>query len=408
MKALMADFSIGREVWDRLRSKVLRKGGSSNGLSLELVDIPGPEPISPQWVKIRSVMSGISDMDLGMIVNSDPSPLGGFVSFPFIPGNENLGIVTDCGDDVRGIELGERVVVNPLLSCEPRNVEPLCASCARGQPSACRNFTRGVLSPGMIIGACRDTGGGWGDSFIAHKSQVRTLPHSMESDQSILIPEFTRALRAVLQNPPGPGDRVMVVGGGSLGLLLMEALRLLGYQGDAVLAVEHPFEVEVARKLGHRDVVMFHSAGAAYEEVAEALEARVHFPEMGRITLEGGADLIYETTGLRSCIEDALNFVSEGKKLVLVGMSEPNGLDLGPVWFKDVNIRGTTFSGTETYNGEITTTFDVAMELATRNDLPARELVTHEFALSDYRNAVTVLADRGMHKAIKGIFRHVV
>jgi threonine dehydrogenase-like Zn-dependent dehydrogenase len=230
----------------------------------------------------------------------------------------------------------------------------------------------------------------------------------MESDQAILIPEFTRALRAVLQNPPAPGDRVMVVGGGSLGLLVMEALRQLGHQRDVWLAVEHPFEVEMARNLGYRDIVMFHGAGAAYEEVAEALEARVHFPEVGRITLEGGADLIYETTGLRHCIEDALNFAAEGKKLVLVGMSEPKGLDLGPVWFKDVSISATTFSGSETFNGEITTTFDVAMELAAQHELPSGELVTHEFALEDYRNAVTVLADRGTHKAIKVIFRHVV
>ena len=408
MKALMADFSIGREVWDRLRSKVLRQGGSSNGLSLELVEIPEPEPLSSQWVKIRTIMSGISDMDLGMIVNCDPSPLGGFVSFPFVPGNENLGIVTDCGDDVKGIELGERVVVNPLLSCEPRGIEPLCASCARGQPSACRHFSQGVLSPGMIIGACRDTGGGWADSFVAHKSQVRTLPQSMESGQAILIPELTRALRAVLQNPPSPGDRVMVVGGGSLGLLLMESFRLLGHQGEIWLAVEHPFEMDVARNLGYRDVVMFHGAGAAYEEIAEALEAKVHFPQMGRVTLEGGADLVYETTGLKQCIEDALNFTAEGKKVVLVGMSEPSGLDLGPVWFKDVSISGTTFSGTETFEGEITTTFDVAMELVTRNDLPSDKLVTHEFKLEDYRNAVSVLADRGPHKAVKAIFRHVV
>jgi threonine dehydrogenase-like Zn-dependent dehydrogenase len=408
MKAVTVNFSIGREMWDGFKSKLLGKGHRFNGLSLNLEEVPEPKLVSPEWVKIRTILSGISDMDEGMIVHQDPSRFGAFLSFPFVPGNENLGIVTEVGDNVRGIEPGERVVVDPLLSCERRGVEPLCPSCSRGTPSSCRSFDAGLLGPGVMIGACRDTSGGWGDSFIAHRSQVRVVPNSMESEQAILIPEFTRALRAVLQSPPSPGDRVLIVGAGSLGLLTLEALTLVGSEAQISITAEHSFEAELAEKLGASQVVWGHGPGTVYEEVAAILDATVRYPEVGKITLRGGADLVYETTGRTAMIEDAMGFTGEGKRLVLLGINQPAGFDVSGLWFKDIKLTGSSFSGRESFNGEISGTFDIAMDLAARHGLPHKEILTHRFGLADHAAAVSVLADRANRKAVKAVFHHVV
>jgi threonine dehydrogenase-like Zn-dependent dehydrogenase len=408
MKAVTVNFSLGKEMWDGFKSKVLGKGRRFNGLSLSLDDVPEPKLVSPEWVKIRTILSGISDMDEGMIVNQDPSRFGAFLSFPFVPGNENLGIVTEVGENVRGIEPGERVVVDPLLSCERRGVEPLCPSCLRGVPSSCRSFDSGVLGPGVMIGACKDTAGGWGDSFIAHQSQVRVVPHSMESEQAIFIPEFTRALRAVLQFPPSPGDRVLIVGAGSLGLLTLEALLLVGSEAQISIVAEHSFQAELAEKIGAPEVVWGHGPGTVYEEVAAILGATVRYPEVGRVTLRGGADLVYETTGRTAQVEDAIGFAGEGKRLVLLGINQPAGFDVSGLWFKDIQLVGTAFSGRETYNGEIGSTFDIAMDLVTQHGLPHREILTHRFGLTDHASAVSVLADRANRKTIKAVFHHVV
>lgn len=408
MNAIVASFSLTREMWHRLSSRVRGGNGRARGLSLSLVESPEPGLISSQWVKIRTIMSGVSDMDEALILNQDLSPFGAFLSFPFVPGNENLGIVTDAGADVHGIEPGERVVVDPVLSCERRGVEPLCPSCARGEPSCCRNFAAGILGPGIMIGACRDTSGGWADSFVAHATQVHPIPPSMESDQAILVPEFTRAVRAVLRHPPGPGDRVIIVGAGSLGLLTMHTIRVLGHRNQVTLVAEHSFEAESAQKLGASEVVTEVTPGAMYEEVADLVGGAVRYPEVGRVTMQGGADLVYETTGHKRCMEDALSFTGEGKKLVLMGISEPSGLDLTSLWFKGVQIRGTVFSGTENYQGEITSTFDIAMDLAEHHGLPYKEIVTHKVRLLDYQKAFQALAYRSTSKAIKVVFQHVV
>jgi len=408
MKALVANFSLGREVWDRFKAKMFGNAGGPHALSLELAEVPEPSIIGSQWVKIRTVMSGISGMDESLFVHQDISPFAAFLSFPYIPGHENLGLVTEAGRDVQGIEEGERVVVDPVLSCRPRGVTPLCPSCVRGDPSTCRNFDKGVLAPGILIGACRDTGGGWSDSFIAHRSQVRVLPQNMESDHAILIPEFTRAVRAVLQHPPAPTDSVIVVGARPLGCLTAIALRLLGHGGKVLMVAEHPLGPELDGKFGDSQVTLSLGVDLAYEEVAQFVKGAIRYPEVGRITVEGGADIVYETTGTGENIEHALRFTGEGKKLVLMDMNQPSGFDFAPLWFKGVKIFGTLFSGRDSYKQGVLETFDIALGLASTEGVFFNELVTHKFRLEEHRSAFETLKNRFANNALKVIFQHVV
>ncbi|MFH0825006.1 MAG: alcohol dehydrogenase catalytic domain-containing protein [Pseudomonadota bacterium] len=408
VKAILADFSVGREVLNRLTSSVFRRTAGSNPLSFHLTEVPDPLPITSQWVKVRTIISGISDLDEALIIHGDTSPLGGYESFPFVPGNENLGIITDAGKDVTGIDIGERVVVNPLLSCTPRGIEPVCRSCASGELSACMNFDKGVVGKGAVIGACKDTGGGWADSFVCHRSQIRTVPQSMESDEAALIPEFARAVQAVLRHLPAPGERVLVVGGGSLGQLTHLALRLMVPDLKPTMVVDNPFEAEVAKRLGAVGVTVSVEPGDMYEQIAELFGGKVRFPEVGRISLEGGADLVYETTGKKRFVEDALRFTAEGRRTVLMNLFEPAGADLTPLWFKRVNVYGSLFSGMATYKGATVNAFDVALALAESSGLPYKDLVTHNYRLEEYKQAFSAIGDRITSKAVKVVFRHVV
>jgi threonine dehydrogenase-like Zn-dependent dehydrogenase len=408
MKALLANYSLGREVWDRFKSKFRKQADGSHAVSIELAHVPEPTLVGPQWVKIRSILSGISSMDEGLFLRHDPSVFAPFLSFPFIPGNEVMGIVTDMGDRVEGVELGQRVVVNPLLSCEPRGVTPLCPSCSSGHPSACRSFSKGSVGPGVAIGACADVGGGWGDELLAHSSQVRAIPPEIESEQAILAPEFTRAVRAVLQFPPKPGDRVMVMGAGSLGLLTLIAIRALGHNPDMIVVAEHSFEADLVRSISNATVVMAHAAGASYEEVAAFVKGTVRYPEVGRLTIEGGADIVYETTGMQDRMEDAIRFVGERKQLVLMNPTHTLGFDMAPLWLKQVKMHGTLFSGRESYEGQTRETFDVAMELLASASLPVNDIITHRVRMEDFRQGLSTLADRSTSKAVKVVLTHVV
>ncbi len=408
MKALVAKFSLGREVWDRFKSRLFSRPTESQALSLELTEIPEFSIIGSQWVKIRTIMSGISGMDESLFIHNDLSPYAAFLSFPFIPGHENLGLVIQTGRDVDGIEEGERVILDPVLSCRPRGVNPPCPSCARGEPSACRNFDKGLLGPGILIGACRDTGGGWSDGFIAHRSQVRVLPQDMESDHAILVPEFTRAVRAVLQHPPSPGDSVIVVGARPLGCLTAMALRLLHPNVNVLMVEEYPLPTDLQAKFSDSHVTLSLGIDLAYEEVAQFVKGAVRYPEVGRLTMEGGADLVYETTGTGENIEHALRFTGEGKKLVLLDMNRPMGFDFSPLWLKNIRIFGTLFSGRDSYKQGVLETFDIALGLASMESVSFGELITHKFRLEDYHSAFQTLKDRSSNNAMKVIFQHVM
>lgn len=408
MKAITVDFSLGREAWDRVKATIFQRGEDSRGLSVELAEIPEPDLPGPRWVKIRSVLSGISLMDESLVLNRDPACFGAFLSFPFVPGNENVGIITETGKEVKGLELGERVVVDPLLSCVPRGIQPPCPSCSQGEPTHCTNFAAGLPGPGMVIGGCRDTAGGWGDYFVAHESQLRVLPHHLETDHAIMVPELVRALKAVLKHPPAANDRVVVVGAGPLGLLTLLSLRALGHDPKLLVVTEHAFEADIVRRTANAQVVLSHGPGTVYDEVAEFVGGKVQYPSAGRITLAGGADLVYETTGNKAHIEEALRFAGEGRKAVLIGMKDASGFDMTPLWLKGVKLEGVGFSGTAFYEGSLRNLFDVAMDVVCRKDLSLGELVTHRFRPADYRKAFSTVENRLAGKALKVLFQHVV
>jgi L-iditol 2-dehydrogenase len=105
------------------------------------------------------------------ILNDSPAT-SPFVSFPFTIGHEIVGGITEAGSQVNGLKKGDQVVIDPILSCESRGIQHPCPPCLNGDYSLCVNKNKGNLSPSLLIGACRDTGGGWSSYIVVNKSQV--------------------------------------------------------------------------------------------------------------------------------------------------------------------------------------------------------------------------------------------
>ena len=117
-------------------------------------------------------LSGISGSDLGAITGSASLYFSALVSMPFVPGHEVVGeLLDDCGD----LPKGTRVVLDSVLACAARGVDP-CPGCAAGQQNRCDHVTVGGLRPGLQTGFCADTGGGWGAELVAHRSQLHAVP----------------------------------------------------------------------------------------------------------------------------------------------------------------------------------------------------------------------------------------
>ncbi|MFQ5350535.1 MAG: amidohydrolase family protein, partial [Thermoanaerobaculia bacterium] len=84
---------------------------------------------------------------------------------------------------------------------------------------------RGRIAPGLLIGGCRDTGGGWGEYFVASAGRVHHVPDEIDDDEASLVEPFSVCLRPALEHRPEPGDLVVVLGAGMIGLMSVAALK---------------------------------------------------------------------------------------------------------------------------------------------------------------------------------------
>ncbi|MGH9303623.1 MAG: alcohol dehydrogenase catalytic domain-containing protein, partial [Acidimicrobiales bacterium] len=151
MKALVCERNIGRFAAARVASSVLGSGRGVGVGPLTLSEIDPPEPKGPGWTRLSPRLSGICGSDLATLDGRSSRYFEQIVSFPFVPGHE---IVADA---VGGRFDGSRVVVEPVLGCEARGLEPPCDACAAGHKGSCERISFGALSPGLQTGYCADT-----------------------------------------------------------------------------------------------------------------------------------------------------------------------------------------------------------------------------------------------------------
>lgn len=123
-------------------------------LPFGLHDVDDAKLVRPDWVITRPLLSGVcgsetklvlGDFDTGDIDN----PMAAFSSIPHIPGHEVVAEVMTLGPAATGLEVGQRVLLNPWLTCGPRGVDPPCPACQSGDLNLCWSFTEGALGPGV-------------------------------------------------------------------------------------------------------------------------------------------------------------------------------------------------------------------------------------------------------------------
>ncbi len=367
-------------------------------------DVASPDLPGDRWVRIRTRLGGICGSDLG-IVGLEASPsTSPFSSFPFVLGHESVGTIDACGAAVRGVGTGDRVTVNPLLCCESRNVTPPCAACASGRHSRCAHFTDGALAPGMFIGTTRGLGGSWGEYFVAHESQLVRVDDAVSDAGAVLTEPFACCVHAVRAMLPAPGQRVLVIGAGTMGLLMVAALRAIAPDTNVIVLARHPFQARHATSLGAWRVVM--ARGDYLAELADVAGTRLLQPILGRPIGIGGVDGAYVCTSGTRGVEDAMRFTRAGGSIVLLGNATTlKGLDWTPLWIKELTFKGTLAYGSHTHGGASTHAFVEAASLVASGRAPVASLVTHEFPLARYRDALSEARAKGHGDSVKVVFR---
>lgn len=404
MKAVQLIESIPRYLLTKAVGAVYPPVFSSPPAMLQYREVPEPALPGPQWVKIKTRYGGICGSDMNTIFLKDSPALSAFTSFPFTLGHENVGIIAEVGHQVKGFAPGDRVVAEPLLPCVTRGIEEPCEFCQRGEFSLCQNFAEGDLSPGLGIGACRDTGGSWGPCFVAHQSQLFSVPENVSDENALMVEPFSVALHAVMRNFPDDDDTVLVIGAGVIGLCTVAALRTLGSGARVIIVAKYPFQGEMARRFG-ADEVIYLREGDYFQAVAEATGGKLYKPVLGKRVLVGGADIVYECVGSASSIDDSLRLTRSGGIVVLVGLAAiPKRVDWTPIWLNELTVKGSFWCSMETVQGQRVRTFQLALEWMAEGKPDLAPMVTHRFRLDDYKRALAITADKGQHRVVKSVF----
>lgn len=401
MKALRSSFSVPQYLLLSLLGRVSRAFYYKGPLrTIRLVNMPVPELPGEDWVKIKTILAGMCGSNIHGIMLEDSPAWTPFVSMPNVPGHEVCGEVVEVGKKVKNVKTGDVVTVCPHLNCKVRGIENECDACREGL-SCCENPTEGVLGPGLTIDTCSKTVGAFAEYLVAHQSQVFPVTGKLSPESAVMIEPFAIGLQAVFDNMPRPNDSVLVIGGGVIGNMIIQAIRALGIKCDITLAASSKTAAQLAEKSGVDHVVPF---DAVKKSAVQTTGAKEYKPALGETILMGGYDKIFDCLATSKTLNTAMRSVKTGGVISVVGISNELKLDPVPFWLKLVTMKGTLYYGYTRWKGAKTHMFNIAIDLAARRKAKLDHLISHRFLLDDYADAVRVNVNKGKYNTVKTVF----
>lgn len=318
---------------------------------IEVRDEP-PAPLGPADVRIRVRRTGLCGSDIHAFLGTHP-----FRKPPMVLGHELTGVVVEAGGTVSRLRAGDRVAVEPQITCGA------CDPCRRGAANVCsRKVVLGTTPwPGSLA-----------ETVVVPERTAYPLPDALDDVDGALVEPLAVGVHAARVAGVGLGDRVAVLGAGPIGLACGAAARQAG--AGPLLAVDlQPRNLELAAALGATAVATPAEAEAAARQAFGA----------------HGADVVFVGVGKSSVVEQALRVLRRaGGRVVLVALFDE------PVTVGDpFTIVGAEAAlvGSQMY---LPRDIETAIELLAARRVEFRKTVSHEVPLERAGDAFRLLLDR--------------
>jgi threonine dehydrogenase-like Zn-dependent dehydrogenase len=384
-----------------MRALVFGDAEDPGGLPLSLLELEDPPLPGPGWVHVRTRMTGICGSDSKQVLmdfgEGDPSDnaMTAMISFPQVLGHEVVG---------QRVDTGERVVLNPWLSCEPRGISPVCPACAVGDLSLCWNFTEGQLAPGIHTGNSKDAPGGFATVFPAHTSMLHAVPDAIPDEVAVLADPFSVALHAITRTPPPHGGKVVVHGVGALGTCAVAILQALHPDVEVLAIARFAHQAELARAFG-ATVIDHEPAEQVLEAIATWSGSVLRRPWLGLpMAYPGHVDVVYDTIGTPQTVEMGVRVLASRGALVELGVNPPGRFEWTPLYFKEIRLVGSNAFGFEDVEGRRQHAIAHYLDLVGQGRVDVSRMLTHTFPLEKWRDAFAAVADQGSSGALKVAF----
>lgn len=278
---------------------------------LRFEKVPVPET-KPGWVKVRPKFCGICGTDLheylggnNLIPSDTPHPIT-LETAPLTIGHEFSGIVEEVGEGVTHVKKGDRVCIQPII------YEGDCRACKRGLVNCCdKNGFIGLSG----------WGGGMADFTTAPASAIKLLPDNVSLEVGALIEPLAVGWHAVAISPYKDGDSVLVLGGGPIGLSVVQALIGKGCKNIIVSEVSRQRRAFASQFGAH------HVVDPTAKDVVEEVE---------RLTNGQGADVGFDAAGVQIAVDTAFKAIKARGTLVNIAVWEKRStLNMNDIVFRE-------------------------------------------------------------------------
>ncbi len=301
-------------------------------------------------VLIRVRASALCGSDLHIFKGKHPS-----VPLPATIGHEFSGDVEAVGEAVTGVKVGDRVTVEPCVSCG------VCEACRRGAYGSCD----------QLLFVYRQGDGAMADYVTVKASCVFPLPEALSYEAGALMEPLAVAVHAVRRAEVSLGDKVLVLGAGAIGLMVAALCRRMGAT-EVIVTDYSDFRLRMAMTLGATRTVN-PGAGDSLEEI------------VGKATGGLGVDKALECVGRQETFVQAMELLRKQGLATIVGIFEQTEITIPVMRIVNKEIR---IQGAQGYCWD----FPIALTMAREMDLEA--LVTHTFPLAGLQQALETALDR--------------
>ena len=315
----------------------------------QVVEVEPPK-VAAGGALVRVAFAGICGSDMH-IIHGDNA----FVRFPRITGHEFAGVVEAVGEGVTDVAVGARVCVDPVISCGS------CYPCRIGRPNVCSSLE--------VIGVHRN--GGFEELVAVPAENLHKLPDHIGLDAAALVEPYTIAANVLDRMQPHPGDRLMILGAGVIGLTILQMALAKGIEEVIVTDVINE-RLAAAKQLGATQV--FNSREQDVEKEVLAL------------TQGEGVPLIADAACVPALLPQMLRLASPAGRIGLLGFSvQPSELVQLEVIKKELTLVGSRLNNRK---------FPEVLKLMASGQLDPLALVSHRLPLSDMPSAIDMLDHR--------------
>jgi 2-desacetyl-2-hydroxyethyl bacteriochlorophyllide A dehydrogenase len=304
---------------------------------------PGPGEV---LIGVRA--ASICGSDLHIYQGKHPS-----APLPSAIGHEIAGVVLQTGSEVSALKPGDRVCVEPVVTCGE------CFFCQRGAYHLCTK----------ISFQYRTGQGGFAPYFIAPERWTFRLPDHISDQEGALMEPLAVAVHAVRQAEIRPGHSVAIFGAGAIGLMTLQAARAAG-AGPIFVIDTNEFRLEMARKFGAAETFNNHQGDP--------------LPHIQELTADLGVDRAFEVVGLEVTLLQTVKSLRKGGRGVVLGIFEEPQVSLPANIFVQ---REITLTGSQGYNWD----FQTALALVNDQRINLQAMITHTLPLSQLAEAFELI-----------------